>query len=156
MFSNLDIESKIWIFQTINPLSIEEENYIIKEIDLFLSKWTSHGNDLKSNYLIYKSHFIIISVDNNFFNASGCSLDKLFNKIKILGSNLNRSFFQREYIFFENDDYHINYLRLNDFKIKLNKRIIEPKIIYDNSVFLLKDLNDSWKKNISEWKVKFM
>ena len=59
MFSNLDIESKIWIFQTINPLSIEEENYIIKEIDLFLSKWTSHGNDLKSNYLIYKSHFII-------------------------------------------------------------------------------------------------
>lgn len=156
MFSNLENQSKIWIFQTINPLSHEEENYINKEIDLFLYKWKSHGNNLKANYLIFKSYFIIISVDNNFFNASGCSLDKLFNKIKILGSNLNRSFFEREYIFFENDDEKINFLKLNDFKKRLNNKIISPKIIYDNSIHILKDLNKSWRMNIFEWKEKFI
>ena len=156
MFSNLENQSKIWIFQTINPLSYEEEDYINKEIDLFLYKWKSHGNNLKANYLIFKSYFIIISVDNNFFNASGCSLDKLFNKIKILGSNLNRSFFEREYIFFENDDEKINFLKLNDFKKKLNNKNISPKIIYDNSIHILKDLNKSWRMNIFEWKEKFI
>jgi len=156
MFSNLENQSKIWIFQTINPLSYEEENYINKEIDLFLFKWKSHGNNLKANYLIFKSYFIIISVDNNFFNASGCSLDKLFNKIQLLGSNLNRSFFEREYIFFENDDEKINFLKLNDFKKKLNNKNISPKIIYDNSIHSLKDLNKSWRMNIFDWKEKFI
>ena len=156
MFSNLENQSKIWIFQTINPLSYEEEDYINKEIDLFLYKWKSHGNNLKANYLIFKSYFIIISVDNNFFNASGCSLDKLFNKIKILCSNLNRSFFEREYIFFENDDEKINFLKLNYFKKKLNNKNISPKIIYDNSIHILKDLNKSWRMNIFEWKEKFI
>ena len=156
MFSNLENQSKIWIFQTINPLSYEEENYINKEIDLFLFKWKSHGNNLKANYLIFKSYFIIISVDNNFFNASGCSLDKLFNKIQLLGSNLNRSFFEREYIFFENDDEKINFLKLNDFKKKLNNKNISPKIIYDNSIHILKDLNKGWRMNILEWKEKFI
>ena len=83
-------------------------------------------------------------------------LDKLFNKIQLLGSNLNRSFFEREYIFFENDDEKINFLKLNDFKKKLNNKNISPKIIYDNSIHILSDLNKSWRMNIFEWKEKFV
>jgi len=156
MFSNLDPDSKVWIFQSIIELNSKEQYFISKELDFFLHEWKSHGNELKADYILFKSHFIIISVDNFFFEASGCSLDKLFKKIKDLGLYLDKDLFQRDYIFFELLDEKMKNLKINEFKNKLNNNIIKPVIIYDNSIYLLKDMNMGWKKSIIDWKNKYI
>ena len=156
MFSNLDPDSKVWIFQSIIELNSKEQYFISKELDFFLHEWKSHGNELKADYILFKSHFIIISVDKFFFEASGCSLDKLFKKIKDLGLYLDKDLFQRDYIFFELLDEKMKNLKINEFKNKLNNNIIKPVIIYDNSIYLLKDMNMGWKKSIIDWKNKYI
>tara|TARA_B100001029_G_C14963315_1_gene395807 strand:- start:411 stop:881 length:471 start_codon:yes stop_codon:yes gene_type:complete len=156
MFSNLDPDSKVWIFQSIIELNSKEQDFIRKELNFFLHEWKSHGNDLKADYILFKSHFIIISVDKFFFEASGCSLDKLFKKIQDLGLYLDKDFFQRDYIFFELLDKKMENLKIKEFKNKLNNNIINPTIIYDNSLYLLKDLNKEWKKSTIDWKSKYM
>ena len=156
MFPNLDPDSKVWIFQSIIKLKHKEKVFLKKELDFFLHEWKSHGNELKADYILFKSHFIIISVDKFFFEASGCSLDKLFKKIKNLGSYLDKDFFQRDYIFFETLDEEIKSLKISDFKNELNNNILNPSIIYDNSIYFLKDLHKEWKKSPKNWKNKYM
>ncbi len=156
MFFDLDPDSKLWIFQSIIELNSKEEEFIKKELDFFLHKWKSHGNGLKANYILFKSHFIIISVDKNFLEASGCSIDKLFKKIKDLGFSLGKDFFQRDYIFFELLDEKIKKLKISDFKNKLKNNTIKPVIIYDNSICLLKNLHKEWKIAPKDWKNKYM
>jgi len=156
MFSNLDPDSKVWIFQSTVKLNSKEEFFLKKELDVFLDQWKSHGNNLKADYILFKSHFIIISVDKFFFEASGCSLDKLFKKIKDLGSFLDKDFFQRDYIFFELLDQKIQNLKIREFKDSLSHNIINPLVIYDNSIHLLNQLREGWRKDIVSWKSKYL
>jgi len=155
MFSNLDPDSKVWIFQSIIELNSKEEDFIKKELDFFLFEWKSHGNELRADYILFKSHFIIISVDKFFFEASGCSLDKLFKKIKDLGLYLDKDFFQRDCIFFELLDKKIQSLKIREFKDSLSRDIIKPALVYDNSICILRDFNKEWKKSSKEWKNKY-
>ena len=156
MFSNLDPDSKVWIFQSTVKLNSKEEFFLKKELDVFLDQWKSHGNNLKADYILFKSHFIIISVDKFFFEASGCSLDKLFKKIKDLGSFLDKDFFQRDYIFFELLDQKIQNLKIREFKDSLSHNIINPLVIYDNSIHLLNQLREGWRKDVVSWKSKYL
>ena len=156
MFSSLDPDSKVWIFQSTVKLKTKEEAFLKKELDVFLYQWKSHGNNLQADYILYKSHFIIISVDKFFFEASGCSLDKLFKKIKDLGSFLDKDFFQRDYIFFEFSDHKIQNLKIREFKYSLSRNIIKPLVIYDNSIYLLNQLREEWRKDIVSWKSKYL
>ena len=156
MFSNLDPDSKVWIFQSTVKLNSKEEFFLKKELDVFLDQWKSHGNNLKADYILFKSHFIIISVDKFFFEASGCSLDKLFKKIKDLGSFLDKDFFQRDYIFFEFSDHKIQNLKIREFKYNLSRNIIKPLVIYDNSIYLLNQLRGEWRNDIVSWKSKYL
>ena len=156
MFSSLDPDSKVWIFQSTVKLKTKEEAFLKKELDLFLYQWKSHGNNLQADYILFKSHFIIISVDKFFFEASGCSLDKLFKKMKDLGSFLDKDFFQRDYIFFEFSDHKIQNLKIREFKYNLSRNIIKPLVIYDNSIYLLNQLREEWRKDIVSWKSKYL
>jgi len=156
MFSSLDPDSKVWIFQSTVKLKTKEEAFLKKELDVFLYQWKSHGNNLKADYILFKSHFIIISVDKFFFEASGCSLDKLFKKMKDLGSFLDKDFFQRDYIFFEFSDHKIQNLKIREFKYNLSRNIIKPLVIYDNSIYLLNQLREEWRKDIVSWKSKYL
>jgi len=156
MFSNLDPDSKVWIFQSTVKLNSKEDFFLKKELDTFLHQWKSHGNNLKADYILFKSHFIIISVDKFFFEASGCSLDKLFKKIKDLGSFLDKDFFQRDYIFFELSDQKIQNLKIREFKDSLSRNVINPLVIYDNSIHLLNQLREGWRKDVLSWKSKYL
>ena len=156
LFSSLDPDSKVWIFQSTVKLKTKEEAFLKKELDVFLYQWKSHGNNLQADYILFKSHFIIISVDKFFFEASGCSLDKLFKKMKDLGSFLDKDFFQRDYIFFEFSDHKIQNLKIREFKYNLSRNIIKPLVIYDNSIYLLNQLREEWRKDIVSWKSKYL
>ena len=74
------------------PLS-EIEKHINKELSNFLLLWEAHGNKIESNSYIIKSHFIFIIVNSNFASPTGCSIDKLYSKIKEIGNELNIKFF---------------------------------------------------------------
>ena len=156
MFPNLDSDSKLWIFQSTLKLDSKEENVIKKELDFFLKKWTSHGNNLKATYILFKSHFIIFSVDKFFFEASGCSIDKLFQKFRDIGLSVDKNFFERNYIFFELSDQKIRSFSMSEFKKKIiEENTIKPDFIYDNSISTISALSE-WKKDIEDWKEKYL
>ena len=74
-FDIISEESRVWIYQsnrTLSPLEIIEIEDKIKD---FLISWTAHGSDLQASFLIKYNRFIVISLNESFNIATGCSID---------------------------------------------------------------------------------
>ena len=147
-------DSKLWIFQSIEPLDESEVVFVSKSLEKFLFSWTSHGKKINSKSFVIKSHFIFVLVDSNFSKASGCSVDSLFKKIKELGNYLNKDLLKRNFISFqEKNSKRVNFLPLIKFKKYIINNLNEF-IVFDNSISCLSDLKN-WQMNISDWKLKY-
>ena len=144
-FDKISDESRIWIFQSnqlIPDLDIES---LKKQIDIFLSSWTSHGNQLMVASKIKYNLFIIIALDQSRSTASGCSIDKLVSFIKNIENEYRISLLDRLNISFK-DKTKISVLRLDDFKRKiLEKKINNDTIVFNNLINLKSDLTDNWE-----------
>ena len=144
-FDKISDESRIWIFQSnrlIPDLDIES---LKKQIDIFLSSWTSHGNQLMVASKIKYNLFIIIALDQSRSTASGCSIDKLVSFIKNIENEYQISLLDRLDISFR-DKNKISVLRLDDFKRKiLEKKINNDTIVFNNLINLKSDLTDNWE-----------
>ena len=144
-FDKISDQSRIWIFQSnrlIPDLDIEP---LKKQIDIFLSSWTSHGNQLMVASKIKYNLFIIIALDQSCSTASGCSIDKLVSFIKNIENEYQISLLDRLDISFR-DKNKILVLRLDAFKRKiLEKKINNDTIVFNNLINLKSDLTDNWE-----------
>jgi len=74
-FENLPENSKIWIYQSNRKFSEAEMTEIENELKAFLENWTAHGTGLEASYLLKYNRFIIIAVNQEVQQATGCSID---------------------------------------------------------------------------------
>ena len=154
----LEPNSRIWIFSSVNSLSELEKKYINKEVSDFLLSWEAHGKKIESSSYIIKSHFIFIIVNSNFVSPTGCSIDKLYSKIKEIGNQLNLNFLSADQIPFKrsNSSKKIEFLKYLNFKKHIkNNQLIDEYIVYDNSINILRQL-DRWELTLKDWKLKFI
>ena len=94
-FPELSPSSKVWVYTSNRDFHITEVNFIEDSLKMFIPQWAAHGAKLIGNGAVYKSRFVIISVDESQVNASGCSIDSSVHFIKKLGAELGVDFFSR-------------------------------------------------------------
>lgn len=94
-FEQLPSDSRLWIYQADRAFSVEEEKMISAVLSDFCAQWMVHGQPLQTSYKIDHHQFIILSVDENAAQASGCSIDGSVRVIKELGQRLQVDFFNR-------------------------------------------------------------
>ena len=51
-FNSLNKNSRVWVFQSINPLEQHTIKIIKEKLNLFLNEWKSHQNDFWSSFEI--------------------------------------------------------------------------------------------------------
>jgi hypothetical protein len=83
-FSALPDESRIWVFASDRPLAGASADTLLAEVDRFLADWKAHGVPLRSARDWREDRFLIVGVDVNAENASGCSIDGLFRVLQQL------------------------------------------------------------------------
>lgn len=74
-FENLPDESKIWIYQSNRKFSDEEMAEIETDLKAFVENWAAHGTSLEASYQLKYNRFIILAVNQEVQNATGCSID---------------------------------------------------------------------------------
>tara|TARA_B100001741_G_scaffold139792_1_gene115306 strand:+ start:107 stop:592 length:486 start_codon:yes stop_codon:yes gene_type:complete len=156
-FDKISDESRIWIFQSNQLISDLDIESLEKKIEVFLSSWTSHGDQLMVASKIKYNLFIIIALDQSCSTASGCSIDKLVNFIKNIENEYQISLLDRLDISYR-DKNKISVLRLDDFKRKiLEKKINNDTIVFNNLINLKSDLNYNWEIPINRsWHQKLI
>ena len=155
-FDKISSHSPIWVFQSNKILDSSLISQIEVDVNNFLNNWTSHNLEMKSSYKILHRLFLIISVENNFSNPSGCSIDKLINFIKNINQIYNIDFLNRLNVSFRHEN-KIKVVELIEFKnLILNGIIDSDTIVFNNMIHTKAELNENWETKVSEsWYKKY-
>lgn len=141
--------ARLWIYQAERNLSKEEVALVKANTEAFLKQWRAHGQDLKSSFTVEYNQFLIISVDESFSQASGCSIDASVHLIKALESALEISFMTTSQVAFLQDD-KINLYPFNQLKTQAKEKIITPDTpVFDNTVQNVAEFKSRWLKESS-------
>lgn len=143
-FEQMPDQSRLWIYQVNRPLSNDEITQVKAHTEKFLSAWQAHGQDLKASYKVEHSQFLIISVDESFSQASGCSIDSSVHLIQELERALNVSFMTTSQVAFLMEN-RISLIPFNDLRGKVDSNVIGKQTkVFDNTVKNLHEFRTRW------------
>jgi hypothetical protein len=128
-FDVLEDSARIWIYQAGRKFTLEEKNTISDTLRAFTHSWVAHGNPLKTSFTILYDQFIVLAADENFNEASGCSIDSSVRVIRQLDEQFSLSLFDRTKIGFLKGE-QVEMIPLNE----LSRAIAEGRW-KDNSMF---------------------
>lgn len=147
---------RIWIFTLSKALDGSQQEALENACGDFVGNWTAHEQKLRASFELYKQRLLIFKVDEQVYNASGCSIDKLTRLIKDLEKNFNVELLNRLLVVYEEGD-DLKVVAASQIKDLLQSGAInENTIVYDNAIASSAQWND-WKKPLKEtWLSKYL
>ncbi|MBC8052145.1 MAG: ABC transporter ATPase [Sphingobacteriaceae bacterium] len=138
-------KSRVWIYQSNRPFSLQEEHSIKEKLSSFISQWEAHGNKLTAMAAIRYNRFIILAVDEELAGATGCSIDKSVNLMKEVGKEFNVELFDRF-----NIAYHgsagIASCGRDEFEILISEgKVTKDTIVFNNLVQTMGEMETNWE-----------
>lgn len=155
-FENLPLESKIWIYQSNRKFSDEEITEIEHDLKLFIDSWAAHGTSLEASYLLKYNRFIILGVNQEVQNTTGCSIDASVQFIQKLEQKYNVDLLDKMNVTFKVGE-HIAHKSLVDFKKMAKENAVTANtIVFNNLVNTIEDFNENWEVPAGEsWHSRF-
>lgn len=144
-FENLPENSRIWIYQSNRKFSDDELVAIEEELKAFIENWSAHGTGLEASYLLKYNRFIILSVNQEVQQATGCSIDSSVAFIQSLEQKYQVDLLDKMNVTFKNGE-HIAHKSLLDFKrMAKEKAVTANTIVFNNLVNTIEEFNESWE-----------
>ena len=139
------MNQRIWIYTLSKELTNEQlADFKIKCLE-FVNSWTAHDVKLDATYELVNNRLLIFKVNEESYNASGCSIDKQVRFIKEQEQFFNIELLNRMLVAYEqNSELQIT----NQSKIKellLAGEITKNTLIYDNTITSSNSLLLAWK-----------
>src|SRR5690348_439869 len=94
-FETLDDSARVWIYQAGRKLTDAEKSTISEILLAFTQQWVAHGSPLKTSFGIFHDQFMVLAADENFEQASGCSIDGAVRTIQEIDKQFGLSLFDR-------------------------------------------------------------
>ncbi|WP_456442455.1 ABC transporter ATPase [Psychroserpens sp.] len=156
-FNTLPEESRVWIYQSNRSFTEEEISEIEDKLNTFIENWTAHGSNLQSGYTIKYKRFIIIALNQNLNNATGCSIDASVHFIQQLEKDYNVDLMDKMNVSYKQGEY-VAYKTLLDFrKMAKDKAVSKNTIVFNNMVNNIAEFNENWEVPASEsWHSRFL
>ncbi|WP_337041442.1 hypothetical protein [Emticicia sp. 17c] len=150
-FEQLPSSARIWIYQANRALTDNEISIIETTLQPAVSQWAAHGAALLASVKVLHNRFVVIALDENQHEASGCSIDASTRWFKELGNQLNIDFFDRSQAYLDGNE-------IKTFSIFQPKKAIENGLINadtiifvnNNNIHTLADLSTKWQIKASE------
>ena len=144
-FENLPDESRIWIYQSSRKFSEDEVADIEKNLLEFVTNWAAHGTSLEASFQIKYNRFIILAVNQEVQQPTGCSIDKSVEFIQNLEQKYEVDLLDKMNVAFKQGEY-ITYKTLLEFKkLAKDKSVSENTIVFNNLVNTIEEFNESWE-----------
>ena len=155
-FNTLPEQSRIWIYQSNRKFSEEEISEIENDLEYFLNTWEAHGTSLEASFTTKYNRFIIIAVNQEHHQPSGCSIDKSVEFIQQLEKKYEVDLLDKMNVTFKNGDF-IAHKSLIDFKkMAKDKAVTGSTIVFNNLVNTIEEFNEAWETPASDsWHSRF-
>ena len=149
-YTTLPASSRIWIYQSTQPIFSETASEIQKHLQVFVQQWTAHNQALRAHGELKHNQFVILMVDESQAGASGCSIDKSVHFIQQLEQNYNLSLMDRLNFAYEKEG--AIHTAQKDYFAELyqNGDITDDTIVFDNLVRTKGEFDTGWRKKLGE------
>lgn len=156
-FNTLPEESRVWIYQANRSFSENEITELSEKLDVFIEAWTAHGQDLQAGYRIVYKRFIVISLNQNLNNATGCSIDASVHFIQQLEKQYNVDLMDKMNVSYKQGEF-IAHKSLLDFKkMAKDNAVSKNTIVFNNLVTNIAEFKENWEVPASEsWHSRFI
>ena len=155
-FESLPEESRIWIYQSNRKFSDEEFTEIENELKSFIENWSAHGAGLQASFQLKYNRFIILAVNQDVQQTTGCSIDSSVAFIQNLEQKYQVDLLDKMNVTFKNGE-HIAHKSLIDFKrMAKEKAVTENTIVFNNLVNTIEEFNENWEVAAADsWHSRF-
>lgn len=156
-YKNLPNNSRVWIYQSDREFTRQEVDLISQKATDFINQWTRHGDNLKGSFTIKYNQFLVLAVDENFNNVSGCSIDSSVRFVQQLENELAVDLMNKMNITFK-DGKNINLVKLSDFQqFAKDRKITSETIVFNNMVNTKEDFESNWEVPAKQsWHQRFL
>ena len=156
-YKNLPNNSRVWIYQSNREFTEEEVKIISSKAIDFIEQWTRHGDNLKGSFTIKYNQFLVLAVDENFNNVSGCSIDSSVRFVQQLEKELQVDLTDKLNVSFK-DENRINIVKLSDFQqFAKAKKITSETIVFNNLVQTKENFENHWETTANNsWHQRFL
>lgn len=156
-FDKLPLNSRVWVYSSNRKFIQKEIISIRKDLENFLSNWTSHNQNLETGFELRYDRFIIIAVNQEINNASGCSIDNCVRFIKKLENKYEVDLLDKMNVIYKQDK-HLYHKKLNEFiSMYKNNLVSLNTVVFNNLVNTLGEYKLKWEVPVKEsWHNRFM
>lgn len=155
-FQDMPENSRLWIYQANRALSQDEIQEMEKLGRAFTAEWTAHQRDLKASFTILNERFLVLAVDEEAQEATGCSIDKSVHFMKQMEQTFGLHLFDRTQIAFLQDG-GVWVVKLPEIKGKVAAgEIQKDTLTFNTLVQTKKEWQDQWTQPASEtWLARY-
>ncbi|WP_396183128.1 ABC transporter ATPase [Flavobacterium sp.] len=156
LFENLPEESRIWIYQSNRKFSDDEIIEIEKDLQSFIDEWMSHGTPLEASFITKYNRFLILAVNQDVQQATGCSIDKSVEFIQKLEQKYKVDLLDKMNVTYKQGEF-LTHKSLLDFKrMAKEKAVSENTIVFNNLVNTIEEWKENWEVPASDsWHSRF-
>jgi hypothetical protein len=155
-FDKLPKHSRVWIYQSNRRFTQDELIEVADKLTLFVTEWAAHGTGLQAGFELKYERFIVLAVNQDEQNATGCSIDSSVRFIQELESTYNIELLDKMNVAFKQGEF-INFKTLLDFKSMAKSGAIGKKtVVFNNLVTNIAEYNENWEvPAIDSWHSRF-
>jgi hypothetical protein len=156
-FEELSAESRVWIYQGSRPFTSHEVELVSKALTVFCEQWNAHGQALKSSFRIEKNQFVIMSVDEDFHNPSGCSIDSSVGVLRQIHSATGVDLLDRSKVAFYLDG-KVTLIPLSEVKANFTSGRLQASTLTFNTLASSKaEWETKWQIPVEKsWMTKYL
>ncbi|KQS32726.1 hypothetical protein [Dyadobacter sp. Leaf189] len=144
-FSDIDLQSRIWIYQANRQLTETESGIITETLKASLDNWEAHGKPLTASGKIFEHRFVVIAVDEREELPSGCSIDKSVHWLQEIGQRMQIDFLDRSVAYLDEHGI-VQTVPVAKIRQSVQEEIIQPSTtIFDNQVATKAQWMTRWK-----------
>lgn len=128
LFPQLPDTSRVWLYVSDRPFDATESNYIQDALsDFTQNKWATHGTKLMASGSVLMNQLVVLAVDEEVMNASGCSIDSSVRLMKQLGTELKVDFFNRLFVLISKES-EIKRVHFQDLNQYADWKLLNPMV----------------------------
>ena len=156
-FEKLPPQARVWIYQANRRINSAEEKTITALLETFCRQWVAHGQPLKSSFKIERGQFVIMAVDEDYQNPSGCSIDSSVGVMRQIQATTGVDFLDRSKISFYIDG-QVALIPLREVKANFASGRLQASTITFNTLAATKvELETNWHLPTEKsWMAKYL
>ena len=141
-FDQVPRHGRLWVFPASRRLAPGESAALLAEVDPFLDGWAAHGAPLRSARAWVEDQFLLVAVDEDASQPSGCSIDALVNRLESLADGLGVTLVQHAPVWYRADE-GVRVVSREGFRALASEGAVDPDTrVFDTTLTRVSDLRD--------------